>query len=365
MILLVQGRRVTSKKMPGKFDCIVCKKTAAKCPSNKAGSLQCSVCSLWFHPPCASVEEGTMTLINQCVAAGMPSPWICTVCGSGLAKVAADVKLNTAKIGNIEKKVETMHGDVTRLKEERELMKKNIEALEEKVETMSKASSNNSGEKVLEEVNDRASRERNVVFHRCPEYHDESKAKEGDLDGIRGLFAQVGLSDMDPGEVLLGWRRLGKRNDPDSARPLLVIFKNKADREKLLERAPRLSRNPDEFYRNISIVPDLTQKQRVMEQQMFKQAEQSNLKRSGDQVAKNLVNKVLGRRGERVLRVVEMREDEEINETGRVVRKGTTWVRGPNPTTQKRGREGVSSPGRSPPATRRKFGGVEIPLENK
>ena len=33
--------------------------------------------------------------------------------------------------------------------------------------------------------------------------------------------------------------------------------------------------------------------------------------------------KVLGRRGERVLRVLEMREDEEINEEGRVVRIGT------------------------------------------
>ena len=119
-----------------------------------------------------------------------------------------------------------------------------------------------------------------------------------------------GLMDMDPRDVLLGWRRLGKK-DGEALRPLRLVFRAKSDRDKLLDRAPRLSRNPEEYYKNISIFPDLTFKQRKMEKQLFEQAEQNNLTRSDEQVSKNLANKVIGKRGERVLRMEELRTDEE------------------------------------------------------
>ena len=97
-----------------------------------------------------------------------------------------------------------------------------------------------------------------------------------------------------------------KKND--SSRPLLLIFKARSDRDRLLDRAPRLSRHQDEEFRKISIVSDLTQKQRKLEQDMFKRAEKLNLERSSEMISKNLCHKVLGRRGERVLRQVELRE---------------------------------------------------------
>ena len=114
---------------------------------------------------------------------------------------------------------------------------------------------------------------------------------------------QLGLGDINVDRALLGWRRLGRKEEGKS-RPLLLIFKHREDRDRLLDRAPRLSKNNDEYYRNISIVPDLTMKQRKMEQEMFKKAEQQNLGRSREEISKNLVSKVLGRRGERVIRVM-------------------------------------------------------------
>ena len=112
------------------------------------------------------------------------------------------------------------------------------------------------------------------------------------------------------------------RKEEAAVRPLLLIFNNKMDRDRLLDRAPRLSKNSEEGVRNINIVLHLIMSPRKMEQEMFRKAEQHKLSRNSDEVSKNLVSKVLGRRGERVLRVVEMRQEENINKQGRVVRKG-------------------------------------------
>ena len=128
-------------------------------------------------------------------------------------------------------------------------------------------------------------------------------------------------------------------------------FQKKPDRDLVLERAPRLSRQADEHWKKIRIIADLTFKQRQMEAQLFKKASESNLKRSNDEVAKNLAWKVLGRRGERILRQCEMEEDEEINEEGRVVRK--TEEDRENPA-RKRNRSPQS--GQTPPLRRQKVG---------
>ena len=138
---------------------------------------------------------------------------------------------------------------------------------------------------------------------------------------MQALFDHLGLR-MEASKVLFGVRRLGKVRGDGGSRPLLVIFKHKGDRDALLEKVPRLSREEDEYWRKISVVPDLTMKQREMEKNMFKKAQDRNLNRTGDEQAKNLCHKVIGKRGERVLRVLELREDEIINQEGRVVLRG-------------------------------------------
>ena len=67
---------------------------------------------------------------------------------------------------------------------------------------------------------------------------------------------------MEAKRVLVGTRRLGERKARENPRPLLLIFKLKEDRDFLLGRAPRLSRETDIYWRDINIVADLTKKQR-------------------------------------------------------------------------------------------------------
>ena len=111
-----------------------------------------------------------------------------------------------------------------------------------------------------------------------------------------------------------------------------------------------MSRESEDCWKNIHIRADLTAKQRPMEKEMFKKAEESNLNRNREEAEKNLVWKVVGRRGERILRQYELREDEKINEEGRVVRKDFETVNrgGKRPLRQQTGH--------SPLAQRKKTG---------
>ena len=342
---------IISVKM-GKFECPVCHKSANKIASNKTGSVQCAVCSLWYHPPCANVDEGKLDMIYKCVEMGMNSPWSCTVCETGLAKVAKDVKENRARIGNVEASVETM---VTK---QDQLAEKNIsqdrrmdlqdKLLKELQDQLLKAQGG-SGEKVLEEIAERGSRERNVICHKCPESPASipEDARVDDMAGTQGLFDHLGLA-MRAEHVLIGVKRLGKIREDGQARPLLLIFRNKQDRDKLLEKSPRLSKANEEYWREINIVADLTQRQRELEQNMFKRAEAQNLARNNDEQSKNLCWKVIGRRGERVLRQVELRHEEMVNTEGKVVLKSQEGSPGQRQRqwAEKRPR----SPGSTPPA---------------
>ena len=296
------------------------------------------------------MEESTLELIYKLVDTGLPSPWACSVCESGLAKVAKDVKLNTARIGNVEKRTDGLESEVEKLKTENENMKKEVEALKGLVGQTQEKVNESSGDKILEEMAERGSRERNVVCHSCPEspFSIPEDAKSMDMEGAQGLFDHLGLA-FRAQDVLIGLRRLGKvSGGSEQPRPLLLIFKNKSDRDMLLQRAPRLSKDEDEYWKSINVVPDLTMRQRKLEQDMFKKTEARNLSRTNDEVSKNLCWKVLGKKGERVLRQLDMRQDEVINMEGKVVLRGQE-------NTQRRGgdrEKRLRSPGSTPPAMR-------------
>ena len=174
------------------------------------------------------------------------------------------------------------------------------------------------------------------MLHNCLESSASNleEVQRDDMIGVQSLFNELGLRELVAKEALVGCRRLGQKKD-NHHRPLLLIFKTRNDRDKLLDRAPRLSRHQEEEYSNISIVADLTQKQRKLEQDMFKRAEKLNLERSSDMISKNLCHKVIGRRGERVLRQVEMRENEAVNEAGKVVNKEEVRSQEQRSTVQK------------------------------
>ena len=122
-------------------------------------------------------------------------------------------------------------------------------------------------------------------------------------------------------------------------------------------RAPLLAKASDPNTRKISIKADLTKRQRDMEADLHKRARDLNIALSQDEVTKNGVWKVLGRRGERSLLRKELRQGESLTEEGKVVwdkqRPGSKRDRSPA--------NGMSPSGRSPLSKSLK----ETPVENQ
>ena len=109
-------------------------------------------------------------------------------------------------------------------------------------------------------------------------------------------------------EVLMGMRRLGEKRGKQHFFFLL-------NDNQIAICCWRGHHDFPEKWKNV----ELTRKECYMESDMFKKAAESNLKQINDEVAKNLVWKVMGRRGARIIRQNELQHEKEINEEGRVV----------------------------------------------
>ena len=179
-----------------------------------------------------------LDLIQKCVDMNMASPWACSVCSSVWIKITKEIKQVASKAASNETRIGVLETNGEQLKVENADMKATIKKLEDRMSKVEVDKSDSSGDKLLEEISERGSRERNIVCHNCPESQSTEKkvADEDDWKGVQGLFDHLGTG-LNADRALLGIRRLGKSRT-DGTRPLLIIFKYKSDRDILLEKAP-------------------------------------------------------------------------------------------------------------------------------
>ena len=144
-------------------------------------------------------------------------------------------------------------------------------------------------------------------------------------------------------QVKLARREGEKREGVD--RPLKVVFRRKEDRDTVLSNAYKLARVRENMWKSVSIKADLTMKQRNMERDLEKTAASKNLTRSKEEMEDRKAWKVVGKRGEKVIRMVKLYQDEEVMESGRVQcmeeEEGSRQRRGEE--TRKRGRRASGS----------------------
>ena len=145
-------------------------------------------------------------------------------------------------------------------------------------------------------------------------------------------------------------RRLsnGEGDSNHGPRPLAVFLRKKADRDLVLANAYKLDRCPDENWRAVNVVADLTYQQRKYESNMKSDSQSKNLKRSEEEIRDKQAWKVVGKRGARRLQQVVLREGETVDRMGNVVEILET--------REKRKRRG--SGGSSPQHNREKRGRV-------
>ena len=259
------------KKGKSKDTCMVCKATCKTVPSNTKGSICCSVCQHWYHPDCAGVTTEEFKMCLKWKEMKGTDIWTCSPCESANENLDKRVKEVNAKVEEVKKDLKEM-GHKQEQSELREQVRDTkvetqaaeLAALKERITILE----GNSGVKVLREVEERKSREANLVFYRIPEgagVKAETR-KEEDEKRVILVLQEIGIIS---GFELKFSRRVGEKLERKEARPLLVGFDSQQTTEAILDRSFRLSRCAHEGLREVTIVRDLTLRQRKDEQEQI------------------------------------------------------------------------------------------------
>ena len=102
-------------------------------------------------------------------------------------------------------------------------------------------------------------------------------------------------------------------------RPLLVGFLHRQHSELIQNNSWKLSELSDPGMRTVSVVKDLTMKQRLGKKELLREAARKNCDRNQEELERNIAYKVVGRRGSKREILAPLRFGENIDEEGEVV----------------------------------------------
>ena len=324
------------KTAASKTTCLKCNRSTNKTAANKDGGVQCNVCDRWWHGPCMDISSEMFGMLCKVVEEGMQIPWRCPSCESAGTKLKKMVEVLTNRVEETEKGLEKHDVRIAKIEDKNATQDAKIVSQDREIKELRDQLAklgDNSGASAIREMDERAAKECNVVVHGLRESSrlEARERVQDDMDAFKQVVGVMGVVDGDEGIRFA--RRLGDREkgrngegrDKTVPRPMLIGFINKGIQERILDSSWRLvdSNNPDIC--RISVVRDLTARQRGREQEMVREAAKSNLERQQEDIVGNLAFKVVGRRGEKRIIKAPLRRGEVLNELGEV-----SWEEGNN-----------------------------------
>jgi hypothetical protein len=287
------------------------------------------MCTLWCHKECAKIsEEFFKSLELQKKEMGI-AWWGCRSCVSFATKMNARFKEVDKRMDLLTERVDENTGELEQVKEKVDKVEKRVEEAGRRMENSERKSEDG----MLEELRAREAIRRNVVLYGVEEpdrnIRTDKERIEADISECEKIFkatkANVNRKDI------RFCRRIGEKGQ--GKRPMLVGMTSEQVKVEILDSARELQYTA---YKDISIGPDQTKKQRHAEKKLAEEAERKNREELTEQdEAKNLKWMVVGRKGEK--RIVKGTAREE------------TWGPGPSSRQQGargRGRGGVRSTAR-------------------
>lgn len=299
-------------------------------------ALCCESCKAWFHTKCEKIDEEAYDVLRKYKSLH----WFCNVCNksfNSVVKMLADFKSKQDALGDrvnkisenldsickgelpkplcdsIDSRIEKAISKLSdKIYEDFGSIKDQMGSLDTKLETMVEAKlidvdsikkdiepswakivakevdtkfSNVSADVVkvqqtLEEVKklsdeekDREIRSHNIIIYRAVEASSDERAKADKLYCLE-LFnkaLEVDVVDGDLRSVI----RIGKRSD-STQRPLLIKFKDKTVKNRVMESLSKL-RDSDDKFKSISVTHDLTLKEREECKKLVGEAKQKEL----------------------------------------------------------------------------------------
>lgn len=253
--------------------------------------VQCAMCELWAHTKCTELSTDSMKALNS-RKKDEGLTWQCRSCLRYTHKFLAAARQMESRLTSLEKKVEVvavLEAAVGDLQKEFVVMKENL---------ATRPVNSSSSEDVFSELRERELRKENIIVQDLPEPTGSTgwERSENDARRLTDVLWNIGV-ELHRSDIKF-MTRVGKFQE-GKTRPLLVGIVEQRVRDAILSNAPKLNKLQEPM-RKISIVKDLTKKQREEEVNLAKEAVDRNSKLS-EQDRKNFQWKVTGKRGERRL----------------------------------------------------------------
>ena len=293
---------------PTKHPCIVCQKNVT------TNSIACSVCQRWCHASCSDLDAAVIKYFETQHAQTGTHSWSCTGCNIAYTKLNNRIRQLENKQAELEKAVKANQEETAKNTDRLDEVEKDVteirkEAKKDRDEIVQLTTS-----KWSKEMMERKAREGNLVVYGMseppadiksgPERQRRDKVTTGDL--FKALQVDVLEEDVKFAA------RVGKMTETVATkpRPLKICFRDTRIREKIFANAKLLPRTE---FRDVSIVPDLTDMQRRDDKDLFKEAEKLNEEMDAD-MAENYFYRCIGRRGERT--IVRLKKTDRNRNTG-------------------------------------------------
>ena len=296
-------KAVTKKKAT--VPCLCCGENCTK----GQPAVKCVLCELWAHKTCLKMPDSTFKQLEQQYRETALAYWVCRPCQSFSQRVKHQFQENDKRHDETEKRVDDNSRRINEQEKAIEEMKNAMKKMAETMEREKEARDN----MVCDEIQEMEARRRNLVIHGLSEAPDTIRINrermEWDKNLCGELFQVMGARVRK--EELRFCRRIGERGG--ALRPIVIGVEEDRDKNHLLIKARMLKGTR---FDNVSIVPDLTKKQRQQEERLRSEAESRNSRLTEEDKRENLRWIVIGRRGEkRLVKGVE-RDREAYERTG-------------------------------------------------
>ena len=214
--------------------------------------------------------------------------------------MSAQLKTMNTKLTTIEKDVKQNTDAIEGIKQDQTEVDNKVKNLEKghlDLKNSNKQNQEGAARLVLNELREQDSRKDNIIIQNIPESeeNDFDDRKKEDIENVEKLFKILDL-DLDE-ENIKFLKRLGKKDENNPTRPLLIGFKNSEEKEKVLGKAINL-KNEEEPWCEVYISPDLTLQQRKEDERIRTQVDMKNAEMSEEE-ALNFKYVVTGKKGQR------------------------------------------------------------------
>ena len=320
------------------FPCLCCGDNCAK----NQQSVQCIMCSLWGHKSCLKMSDTVFKSLEAQQKEGGTAYSVCRPCQNFAQRVQHQLGETNKRQQETDKKV----------MENSENIQKNTAEIEKLRQDMNKMSEKSSKEqetrddRICEEMQEREVRRMNLILHGVEEPSENLRANRERMERDKEMCEEIfrTMKARTKKEDIRFCRRIGERRK--EPRPIVLGMQTEEEKRHILSKSRDLQGTR---FKNVSIVPDLTKKQRETEEKMKTEAEARNKNLSREDMDGGIRWQVIGRRGEKRIIKGPVREYQYGTNAG--LRGGDEWW-GQGPGGEQTGRgtqqRGVGSTSHAP-----------------